>query len=213
MKELTRTRRLIISSIIFVFIIVIGLITFNKPDFEFKISLQETLDELYNIDNEMIPEDVMDIIAIGDSSFVMIDLRNQYDFEKGHLGEAINIPVTDILNEESIAFFEELKKDSIMIVLYANDQIEANASWMMLKQLGYDNVKILLGGYNYFTAEVDFFDEPEIPEYFIEEPYMNFAEYIENMSGNTNEVLQPKIEEQQIIPVKRKKKVVSEGGC
>lgn len=213
MKELTKTRRLIVSSIVFVLIIVIGLITFNKPEFEFKTSLQQTLDELYNIDNEMIPEDAMDIIAYADSNYIMIDLRNQYEYDKGHLENAINIPVTDILSEESIEFLNELQRDSIITVLYANDQIEANGPWMVLKQLGYENVKILLGGYDYFVAEVDFFDDSEIPEYFIEEPYMNFAEYIESISISNGEKTPAQKDIKQIVPVKRKKKVVSEGGC
>jgi len=213
MKELKNTRRLTIAAILFVLLIIFGFITFRKPEFNYEISNQQMVEELYNIDNEVLPDDVMDIIAYGDSATVLVDIRNPYDYKKGFLGDAINIPVSDIMSEESIAFFDEMLSDSLSVIIYGNDQFEANGPFMMLHQLGYNNIKILLGGYTYLTNEdIDYYDMPEIPEYFVEEPDFIFSEVIanigsgENLENNTEAV-------KTIQPVKRKKKTVAEGGC
>lgn len=213
MKELKRTRRLTIAAILFVLVIIIGFITLNKPDFTYKLSTQLLVEELYNLDNEVLPDDIMDILAYGDSTMVLIDIRDPYAYQMGFLGEAINIPVSDIMRKESIAFFDEMQADSISVVIYANNQLEANGTWMMLKQLGYSNVKILLGGYSYLTNEdIDYYDMPEIPEYFVEEPAFIFSEVIANINSGQN-IEAESTEPQTIKPIKRKKKAVAEGGC
>jgi len=214
MKELTKTRRLTISILVFVFILVIGFLTFRTPKLVYQLAPEASLEELYNYENEMIPDEIMDILAYGDSNSILIDVRDPYEYNKGYLGEALNIPVSEILMEESISFFEEMKKDSAIVILYGDDQLEANGPWMLLHQLGFDNIKILLGGYDYMTnEEVDYYNMPEIPLYFVEEPQINFAEFIENASLNAGQIDEQSEEPKQIIPVKRKKKVVAEGGC
>lgn len=212
MKELTRTRRLTVASVLFVIVIIIGLVTLRKPDFEYQITNEIMLEEVYNIDNEMLPDEAMEILAYEDSSFIFVDLRNPWEFNKGYLGNAINIPVSDILEEESISFYHQMAKDSVTIILYANDQREATGPWMLLKQLGINNMKILLGGYEYIAnEEIDYYDMPEIPEYFVEEPMMDFAAFMETIGSQ--EINEPEQEKKVIQPVKRKKKVISEGGC
>lgn len=214
MKELKKTRRLTIASILFVLIIIIGFLTFRKPEYTYKLSTQEMVEQLYNIDTEMLPDEAMEIISYGDTASVLIDLRNPYEYQNGFLGEAINIPVSDILLEESIAFFDAMQADSIIVILYANTQLDANGSWMLLHQLGYSNVKILLGGYDYLTDEnIDYYDMPEIPEYFVEEPVIIFSEVISNMSSQSYNQTETESKPQNIQPIKRKKKAVAEGGC
>lgn len=214
MKELTKTRRLTISIIVFVFILVIGFLTFRSPNLVYELSPELAIEELYNIENEMIPDEMMDILAYGDSNSVLIDLRDPYEYGKGYLGEAINIPVSEILEEESLSFLQEMKEDSVTVILYAKDQMDANGPWMLLRQLGFDNIKILLGGYDYMANEdIDYYDMPEIPLYLVEEPQLNFAEFIENASQSTGQIDEQIEKPKQIAPVKRKKKVVAEGGC
>ncbi len=214
MKELRKTRGLTIGSILFVIIIVIGFLTFRKPEYIYKLSTQEMVEQLYNIDTEMLPDEAMEIISYGDSLSVLVDLRNPYEYQKGFLGEAINIPVSDILQDESLAFFKTMQADSITVILYANTQLDANGSWMLLQQLGYTNIKILLGGYNYVTDEnIDYYDMPDIPEYFVEEPTIIFSEVISNMSSQSYEQTETENKPQTIQPIKRKKKAVAEGGC
>jgi hypothetical protein len=74
-------------------------------------------------------------------------------------------------------------------------------------------VKILLGGYTYLTNEnIDSYDMPEIPEYFVEEPAFIFSEVIARIGNGANLEDNSK-SVQSIQPIKRKKKSVAEGGC
>lgn len=212
MKELTRTRRLTISSILFVVVIAIGMITLNKPAYEYQISSQMMLEEVYNLENEMLPDEAMEILAYEDSSFVFIDLRNPYEYNRGFLGNAINIPVSDILDGVNIDFYKRMATDSVTLVLYSNNQREANGPWMLLKQLGINNTKVLLGGYEYIAdEEIDFYDMPEIPAYFVEEPLLDFAAFMEDAGSMTT--TEPEQAKKAVQIVKRKKKTISEGGC
>jgi len=87
--------------------------------------------------------------------FVFIDVRTPYDFVKGHLEKAVNIPFNSMLTEENREIFNKLKKENVVVVLYGNDQSQANAPAMLMRQLGYSNVRILAGGYTAFTTPAD----------------------------------------------------------
>lgn len=214
MKELTRIRRLTIATFVFVIILVVGFLTIQKPEFEYKLAPNEILLELSDIENEITPDFMNDILEKNDPSCVLVDLRNPYEYGRGYLGDAINIPVSEILTEEHISFFEEMKENSVELILYGNDQMEANGPWMFLKQLGYDNVKILLGGYNYMLQNKNsIVNTPEQLEYQVEQPIANFAESFKNVPSTTDESTDGNTTIKQIIPIKRKKKTTTAGGC
>ncbi|MCB2219654.1 MAG: rhodanese-like domain-containing protein [Bacteroidetes bacterium] len=212
MKELTKTRRLTIASVIFVFILVIGFVTFRSPDFVYKLSTKATLEELTNPANIVSPVEAREMINGTKSGAVMIDLRNTYDYNKGTLFGAINIPVSDIMEKEVIEMFDDWQMQSKTVILFAEDQQAANAPWMILRQLGYSNMKVLSGGYaiamdQYTNGIIDSTDY----QYNGERPVMDFAGFIQKMSGG--EVVKPNPGPAQIEPIKRKKKSVTAGGC
>ncbi len=209
-----RTNRLSFAVFFFVIIIVIGFVTLSKPDFEYQASIEETLEYVLSYDDEMSPEEAEEIIWEQTAGFKFVDLRNPYEFIKGHVENAINIPGKSILMDENIAFFDQMSQDSITLVLYAYDQTAANGPWMILKQMGYNNVKILLGGYGYYSGETyDMLSESEIPQYLIEEPKLNFAELMENLSSGTLDMNANMEQPEVVIPTRKKKKTVIEGGC
>ena len=195
-------------------ILIVGFLTFSKPAFEYHLTPGETLIELSRVENLIAPDAMINLLEISDSSYLLIDLRNPYDYIKGYLGEAINIPVSDILADESISLFEELKENNILVILYGKDQMEANGPWMLLTQLGYDNMKILLGGYNYISLlKEDSANASEKIEYQIEMPIANFAEVLNYTSSKVDKNSKNNYNSKQITPVKRKKKTTAAGGC
>jgi len=212
MKELTKTRRLSIATILFILILVVGFITFQKPDFEYKITPEESLSELNNPNNEIAPEAMKKLISNDENSTVLIDLRNPYQYNRGTLEDAINIPVSDILDKDIIAMFDDLQNKGTTVILFATDQQEANAPWMVLRQLGYKNMKVLMGGYNYSAKLKKGGEVSSKTTYLAEKPVMDFASFIENISGS-------KIKEtmanqpEQIITIPRQKKTTTAGGC
>ncbi|MEZ5082945.1 MAG: rhodanese-like domain-containing protein [Bacteroidales bacterium] len=215
MKELNRTKRLVIATILFVVIILIGFLTFEFPEFEYAISTDSMIEELNNPNNLMTPEEAVEIIANQNSSYIFIDLRNPFEFNKGYFGEAINIPVSDILDKENISFFQQMQNDSIVVVLYSNNQREANGQWMLLRQLGFYNMKVLLGGYNYLVVKKNNpSDLPLIQLYHVEAAALDFAAYFEEEgSGGDKSKENHPDKTVEVQPVKRKKKNISAGGC
>jgi len=143
-----------------------------------------------------------------------VDIRNPFEYAKGYLGEAVYIPVSEILTDESISFYKEMKNSSKDIILYGNNQQQANGTWMFLRQLGFDNVDIILGGYEYISKKVNHTDNlPENPDYLAEQSAINFAEFVENTPPTAKESSCKDKINKQIIPVKRKKMTATNGGC
>lgn len=189
---------------LFLVVIIFGLLTFSRPVHKYQISVQEMLVELNQHSNSVSLND------LSNSDFVLIDLRQTYDFQKGSIDGSINIPVSDILNKEFIAMFDDWQNSSKTVVLFAENEQATAAPWMLLKQLGYQNMKTLAGGYGFYRQNQQQ-NSPEMQAYKAEQPALDFAEFIKNISGG--ESVTPKTEPTKILPVQRKKRSATEGGC
>jgi hypothetical protein len=106
----------------------------------------------------------------------------------------------------------ELEENGMTIVLYGNDQLEANGPWMVFRQLGLNNVKVLLGGYDFYKDWKDMLGDTYYEDsYLLGAPRFDYAEVAAStaaVSGDQDEGTQ------KPVTVKRKKKTgVAEGGC
>ena len=91
-------------------------------------------------------------------------------FEKWAIETEDSPELLSLLDKDNLKLFKQYAADSISVIIYGQSQLEANGPWMILKQMGYQNIKVLLGGYHYFTTgPLDFYDMPEVPEYLVEE--------------------------------------------
>ncbi len=208
-----KTNRLSIAVLIFVSLLVIGFITMSKPEFEYKLTLEQSLEQILSLEDEMNPDELMEIIDSETKGYKVVDIRNPYEFVKGNIQGSKNIPYQNLFAKENIEFFDQMKKDSVTVVLCGYDQLEANGSWMLLQQLGYSNVKVLQGGYGYYSGETfDMFSESEIPQYFVEEPKYSFVEIMDKLTSGSI-IEDEKVEYESIIPTRKKKETVIEGGC
>ncbi|RLD36577.1 MAG: hypothetical protein DRI73_00455, partial [Bacteroidetes bacterium] len=138
-----------------------------------------------------------------------------YDFIKGHVENALNIPLTQLITKNTLNTFDKYAKESVCMVLYGNNQMEANGPWMVLKQLGYSNVKVLLGGYDYYSIKPGDTDKvPDVPEYYVEKPKYDFAkiasETASSVSTGDDAGTQPAA---PVVPVRKKRKKAISGGC
>lgn len=207
-------KRLTIALLFFLVIIIIGLITVRKPAYTFNASAGEMIESILSMADEITPEEVIYYVEENDPSFAFIDIRNPYDFIRGHIENAVNIPLTDLLSDKTLEKFDQYAIDSITVVLYGNNQTDANGPWMMLKQLGYSDIKLMLGGYDYYSKEPSDFEEMvEIPGYYVEDPKYDIAGILldtASFSANSEETSLPA---EPVIPIRKKKKTVIEGGC
>lgn len=153
MRELKRTYRIFIGTLVFLFIILIGFLTLHTQKHPFVSGPEEVLLESIKGNDKITPPNVAKSIISKDEKFVFVDVRSQYDFVKGHLPNAKNIYSSDILDEENFNFFESLKEDDKIAILYGESVTEANIPYMILKQIGIKNLKLLNCGYDFFKGK------------------------------------------------------------
>lgn len=88
-------------------------------------------------------EDLASWLIEGRQDFVLIDIRPATEFDKGHIGEARNVPIAQLLTDEALA---KLPTDRKVIVYSTGSENGAKAS-TLLRVAGVD-AHVVTGGYN-----------------------------------------------------------------
>lgn len=208
MEELKRTKRITIGVFAFLAIIIIGALNIKKPKDVYQFTPQQMNEELILV-YQVTPEEAVELLK-DTISTVFIDLRSIYDYEKGKLGNAINIPIPMLLDEDNKKLFDAWKKDSVTVVFYGNNQLQANAPWMMMYQLGYTNTLSLLGGKDYMDMHLNGL-LTENSTYEMEYPAVDFKGILAKASASQETVT--KQAPKKTVVVRKKKKKAAEGGC
>lgn len=205
MKELEKTKRISIGAVLFILVIIIALLTYKRPKHLYSVNTSNTLNMVISNDYFISLEE------INNPDFVLIDIRNQYEFEKGHLENAINIYAPELLNKKNSEAFKELKADNKTVILYGNNPNEANTSFILLYQLGYKNIKILKIENSYYQNKL--ITKNSILEKSVIDisAFINESQKNATLSSKPNP--EPKKPLKKIIPIKKKKKMPVEGGC
>lgn len=215
MKELTKTKRISVSVVGYLAIVLIGILSLNSTHVNFSIDSAQVIAEIEDLSFEVFPDEALDYLSEPTDNIRFVDLRNEYSFIKSHLEGAKNIPFNAILDKENLDYFKSTVEDSISVILYSEDQIMANNAWMVLYQIGITNTKVLLGGYQVISNPD--FDPDDMAAYLLEEPAVSYAEVLEEASQQRVEQenqAKPKPKKQiQIIPVQREEEEIDEGGC
>jgi rhodanese-related sulfurtransferase len=212
MKELNRTDRLTIASIIFALILVIGLVTLKQPEVPYLLGINETTAIVSTADESISPEETASILKNNDARYMLADLRNPVDFQKSHIGNAVNIPIQEILQKKHLDHFRELSEDGITVLLYGNDETETNGAWMMLRQTGINNVSTMQGGYqSYKMYQARSLVNNEASATDPEKPGYNYREIMSKTGANPAPARDMPAEPVKVI--KREKKSAAEGGC
>ncbi len=208
MEELKRTRRITIGVFAFIAVIIIGLTTLKKPRDIYELTPQQMNEELILV-YQVTPEEVTNLLKDSINN-VFVDVRSIYDYEKGSIGNAINIPIPMLLDDDNKKLFNQWKKDSVTVVFYGNDQLQANAPWMLMYQLGYTNTKVLLGGISYLDKQkASLLTENSTFE--VENPAVDFKAVI--AKGNVGQKSVTTVATKKKVVVRKKKKKAAEGGC
>lgn len=117
----------------------------------YKLTAAELLVEAQEGAQFMSTDEIADMVVQKDPSFQLIDVRAQDEFEKFHLPNAINIPLTDILSDDWADFLDQ---DVKMNVFYSNGNLKSNEAWMITRQLGFENNYVMQGGLNYWAETI-----------------------------------------------------------
>lgn len=181
----------------------------TKP---YKLTAEQLLEEVKSGTQFIYPDEVVHMIVAKDPTLQIIDVRSADDFDKFSLPNAINIPLSDILNPE---FEGYLNQDVKLNVFYSNGTTDSNQAWMITRQLGYQNNYVLQGGLNYWAETIM---NPEAPEE--NSPNEEIAKY--NFRKGAGAALGgASLEANTSAPIKsskppitkRKKKTGVQGGC
>lgn len=205
MKELEKVKRISIASTLFILAVLIGFLTFERPKNMYALNTKSTLEKL------VVNDYLISINEIKNPGITLIDVRSQYEYEKGHLTDAINIPSAEILSEENQEIFNELKDSGNTVVVYGKTPEEANMPFLMLYQLGFNNTKLLSVNIGYLQNKLITNTAN------IEKPIADVKGFIEESKKNSKsasaaiETIQPT--PKKVITVKKKKKKPVEGGC
>ncbi len=204
MKELEKTKRISIAAVLTILVVLIALLSYKRPKHLYTVNTQDTLKNVTNA-NYFLAQNEID-----NANHVLIDIRNSFEFNKGHLDNAINISSPEILSDENSELFEKLKEENKTIVMYGNNPNEVITPYMLLFQLGFDNIKILSVENSYDQEKLitkNVVVESTAPDVngFIQESIKKNAE------GKQKEkaVVAPK----KVVLAKKKKKMAVEGGC
>ncbi|HEY1597591.1 MAG TPA: ThiF family adenylyltransferase, partial [Thermoleophilaceae bacterium] len=92
---------------------------------------------------EVDPGEVHELISNGHNGYVVVDVREQHEFEQSHLPGAVHVPRGHL---ESRVEGAAPDKSERVITYCASGQRSALAANTMLKELGYENVESMTGG-------------------------------------------------------------------
>ena len=208
MKELEKTKRISIAAVLFLLVIVIAILTFEKPAHIFEKNTQATLQEIASKSYILT---LNELDSIGSLQYQLIDIRSDFEYSKGHIKDAVNVSIQNMLEEDNKGLFDELREKKKIAVLYGKDPDEANSAWMLLYQLGYENAKILCVKTNYIDNIF------QVKNYALEKHSVDFAQVMQLAKSNPDKtkesITKPKVTKRVVITVPKKKKRAPEGGC
>lgn len=180
--------------------VVIVLLTFIfRPESpEYQIGANETL--------KLIKDQSMQVAVKDIAGKQLIDIRSAEIFTQGHPSGAINIPIRQLLDKESVELFDGLLENGKEAVLYGSNELQATAPWLLLQQLGYKNLQLLKGG---LTSLNEFIEpEPALTEVSIVD---TVAIHLKPETANKSVTTLASKKSETVIPVR--KAASTGGGC
>jgi len=163
-------------------------------------------------------DEVASIIINQDPSYLLIDVRDEESYNKYSLPNAVNIPINKLLDED---FEPYLNQDEYDVVLFSNDNFYADEAWIICNRLNFKNLRVLEGGINKWyntiinptkptenmaATEFELFSTRKAASMFFG------VAYPEQVKKEIV-VVKKAVPKKTIVPVKKKKKMPTEGGC
>ena len=202
-------KKTIIALSLFVIVIVVGLITLSGPRLKYELTPEQTIELVAWEDGYVFPYELEDILAGTVDTAIIMDIRNTFDYSRGHIPSSENISTVGLLNEDNLKRLKKLKEDGFCVLIYGETLQHAVGPWMVYRQLGFDNVKALMGGYEYYELWKD-----NLGDSYADDGYLIGTADFDYYDVASNVTMQENDNEKQPIKVVRKKKsTVVEGGC
>jgi rhodanese-related sulfurtransferase len=204
-----------------IFLIGIPVLLLILPDKSTTAELKPELllNEVIN-DNRFVSTDfVAEKIINGDPHILLIDVRSPEEYNKFKLKNAINIPLTDLLNKDengNLVWEYIVNQDVNLNVLYSNGTVYANQAWMLLRRLNFKNNYVMEGGLNKWVETIMMPKKPETDDNenaFALYEFRKAAALYFGGGGTSSAISENETNSGVSIPVKKEKKEKKQGGC
>ena len=103
------------------------------------------IDTSSNSDNYISTDRVARALVQEDSTFVLVDVRSNEEYNAFTIPGAINLPYESFFSSDPGSLLFE---DDISYIFFSNDERSAMAAFLMAQGLGYSGVKVMEGGLN-----------------------------------------------------------------
>lgn len=216
-SEFTKTNWITIGVIAALIVLVLSFIFLKTDKYTFKMPLNKELTEIKVASFQVAPQTVANAILNKDKSIILVDVRSQFDFAKGHLPEAKNIYKVNLMDDSNMDFFLALKETNKKAILYGGSASEANVPFMILKQMGIENISYLAVGYDDLKAG-NWTEIAANPAKFNDETaVVDFAKFISDANKSSNKVnttvAQPTISKPKVVVKPVKAEAATDEGC
>ena len=196
-----------------------GLLFLPKSKINEGISPAQLLANIHSTERYISSDILAEKIISNDPSFILVDLRDEASYKNYTLPNAIHIPFKELWKEENLNY---LNQDQYDVVLFSNDHLIADQAWILCNRRNYANLYVLEGGINYWYHTIL---NPKKPTEnmpltafntydFRKGASMYFGVgYPEPVFKEAKKAMIKRKVPKKIIPIKKKKKYESEGGC
>ncbi len=114
-----------------------------SPAAKHEVSLTDVAQAAARQDDRVSAHELATWLIEGKGDFKLIDVRMPADFEKGSIAGAENVPLAELVTEESIAALPDDRK----VIVFSNGSENAAKATVLLRLSGI-NAHLLTGGYN-----------------------------------------------------------------
>lgn len=161
-------------------------------------------------------DELADRLVNQDPVLLLVDTRTTEEFEKYSLPNAINIPISQMFDEN---LNDYLDQDIYDIILFSNDNFLANEAWLLGSRMGYQRLHILDGGINAWFSTII---EPPYPKETMPTEAFDLYAFrkaagkyfgVENDSIEIEAKVIKKTAPKKVVTKPKKKKRMPEGGC
>jgi len=216
-SEFTKTNWVTFGVIAALIVLVLSFIFLKTDKYTFKTPLNKELAEIKVASFQVSPQTVAKAILSKDKSIILVDVRSQFDFAKGHLPDAKNIYKVNLMDDSNMDFFLALKETNKKAVLYGSSASEANVPFMILKQMGIENISYLAVGYDDLKSENWNEIAANSAKFNDETAVVDFAKFISDANKSSNKVnttvAKPTISKPKVIVKPAKVEAATDEGC
>lgn len=198
-------------------ILAAGLVLLPKYEKQEGIRSKQLLSHAISPERYISTDDISHKLISQDPSFILVDVRDEESYNKYSLPNAINIPLSKLLDEDSLTY---LNQDQFDVVFYSNDTFHADQAWILCDRLGFKNLHVLQGGLNTWYSTIinptkpsEAMPEADFKLYATRKAasmYFGVAYPDQNLG---TELPSAPSTPKKVITVEKKKKRKAEGGC